>query len=79
MESFAGTSYIGRLCVRLIAFISGSKFLKSFIMHTIKAKMFGRGQDVFLLNTGLGNEETQRKVKELLHVATSTVLDDSGM
>ncbi|KAB5563682.1 hypothetical protein DKX38_003736 [Salix brachista] len=35
------------------------------------------GQDVFLLNTGLGNEETQRKVKELLHVATSTVLDDS--
>ncbi|KAJ6941974.1 hypothetical protein NC652_007913 [Populus alba x Populus x berolinensis] len=36
------------------------------------------GQDVFLLNTGLGNEETQRKVKELLHVATSTVLDDSG-
>ncbi|KAJ6327822.1 hypothetical protein OIU78_014644 [Salix suchowensis] len=36
------------------------------------------GQDVFLLNTGLGNEETQRKVKELLHVTTSTVLDDSG-
>eukprot|EP00258_Populus_trichocarpa_P036061 XP_024452080.1 ribosome biogenesis protein BOP1 homolog isoform X1 [Populus trichocarpa] len=36
------------------------------------------GQDVFLLNTGLGNEETQRKVKELLHVATSTVLDGSG-
>ncbi|KAH8514764.1 hypothetical protein H0E87_007564 [Populus deltoides] len=36
------------------------------------------GQDVFLLNTGLGNEETQRKVKELLHVTTSTVLDGSG-
>jgi hypothetical protein len=34
---------------------------------------------VFLLNTGLGNEETQRKVKELLHVATSTVLDGSGL
>ncbi|KAJ6309199.1 hypothetical protein OIU76_018737 [Salix suchowensis] len=36
------------------------------------------GQDVFLLNSGLGNEEIQRKVKELLHVETPTAPEDSG-
>lgn len=36
------------------------------------------GQDVFLLNSGLGNEEIQRKVKELLQVETPTAPEDSG-
>uniref|UniRef100_A0A6N2K7L5 Ribosome biogenesis protein BOP1 homolog n=1 Tax=Salix viminalis TaxID=40686 RepID=A0A6N2K7L5_SALVM len=36
------------------------------------------GQDVFLLNSGLGNEEIQRKVTELLHVETPTAPEDSG-
>ncbi|RWR95943.1 ribosome biogenesis protein BOP1 isoform X1 [Cinnamomum micranthum f. kanehirae] len=36
------------------------------------------GQDVLLLNTGLGNDEEQQKIKELLHVDTSAVPDESG-
>ncbi|CAK9147353.1 unnamed protein product [Ilex paraguariensis] len=36
------------------------------------------GQDVFLLNTGLGDEEEQKKIKEILHVETSTAPDGSG-
>ncbi|KAA8536573.1 hypothetical protein F0562_029051 [Nyssa sinensis] len=36
------------------------------------------GQDVFLLNTGFGNEEEQEKIKELLHVETPTMPEDSG-
>ncbi|CAL1399388.1 unnamed protein product [Linum trigynum] len=36
------------------------------------------GQDAYLLNTGLGNEETQRKVGELLHVEAAKVSDDSN-
>ncbi|KAA8545481.1 hypothetical protein F0562_020265 [Nyssa sinensis] len=31
------------------------------------------GQDVYLLNTGLGNEEEQEKIKELLHVENPTM------
>ncbi|KAH9751122.1 Ribosome biogenesis protein BOP1-like [Citrus sinensis] len=33
------------------------------------------GQDVLILNTGLGNEEEQRRVKDLLHVETPTAPD----
>ncbi|KAL5566460.1 hypothetical protein UlMin_029624, partial [Ulmus minor] len=36
------------------------------------------GQDLLLLNTGLGNAEDQERVKELLHVKTPTSPDDSG-
>ncbi|KAJ7946583.1 Ribosome biogenesis protein BOP1-like [Quillaja saponaria] len=36
------------------------------------------GPDVLLLNTGLGNEEQQTKVKELLHVETPTATHESG-
>lgn len=36
------------------------------------------GQDVFVLNTGLGNEEEQQRIKELLHVEAPTAKDDSG-
>ncbi|THG17840.1 hypothetical protein TEA_011380 [Camellia sinensis var. sinensis] len=35
-------------------------------------------QYVFLLNTGFGNEEEQKRIKELLHVETRTGPDDSG-
>ncbi|XAR49360.1 hypothetical protein NMG60_11032540 [Bertholletia excelsa] len=36
------------------------------------------GQDVFLLNTGLGNDEEQKRIKELLHIETPTGSEDSG-
>lgn len=35
------------------------------------------GQDVLILNTGVGNEEEQRRVKDLLHVETPTAPDDN--
>lgn len=35
------------------------------------------GQDILILNTGLGNEEDQRRVKELLRVETPTAPDDN--
>ncbi|XP_065856243.1 ribosome biogenesis protein BOP1 homolog isoform X2 [Euphorbia lathyris] len=36
------------------------------------------GLDLFLLNTGLGSQEVQKKVKELLHVETPIASDVSG-
>lgn len=39
---------------------------------------FCRGQDVFILNTGFGNEEDQKRVKELLHVEKNPEPDDSS-
>ncbi|KAK7412019.1 hypothetical protein VNO78_03465 [Psophocarpus tetragonolobus] len=36
------------------------------------------GQDVLLLNTCLGDEEEQKRIKELLWVDSSTASDDSG-
>ncbi|KAJ8755615.1 hypothetical protein K2173_022210 [Erythroxylum novogranatense] len=36
------------------------------------------GQDVFLMNSGLGNEEVQRKIKDLMRVEKSFAPDDSG-
>ncbi|KAJ0972940.1 hypothetical protein J5N97_020899 [Dioscorea zingiberensis] len=36
------------------------------------------GRDVLLLNTGLGNEEEQLKVKELLHVEEPVITDDAS-
>ncbi|XVF00040.1 hypothetical protein REPUB_Repub03eG0252100 [Reevesia pubescens] len=35
------------------------------------------GPDVLILNTGFGNEEEQKKVKELLHIGTPATSDDS--
>ncbi|XP_059660439.1 ribosome biogenesis protein BOP1 homolog isoform X2 [Cornus florida] len=35
------------------------------------------GQDVFLLNTGLGNEEEQKRIKELFHVEPPTAPGNS--
>lgn len=40
--------------------------------------MFFRGQEVFILNTGLGDEEEQKNIKELLHFETPVAPDDSG-
>ncbi|KAF1861115.1 hypothetical protein Lal_00000534 [Lupinus albus] len=37
------------------------------------------GQDVLLLNTYLGDEEEQKRIKELLKVDQSTATDDSGL
>ncbi|WRX08126.1 WD40 repeat - like 4 [Theobroma cacao] len=36
------------------------------------------GSDVLILNTGFGNEEQQRKAKELLQIGTPTSSDDSA-
>lgn len=36
------------------------------------------GHDVLILNTGLGSDEEQQKIKELLHVETPTEPDESG-
>ncbi|KAK9287275.1 hypothetical protein L1049_015688 [Liquidambar formosana] len=36
------------------------------------------GPDVLILNTGLGNEEEQKRIKELLLVDKPTALEDSG-
>ncbi|GLT85794.1 hypothetical protein SLE2022_039710 [Rubroshorea leprosula] len=36
------------------------------------------GADVLILNTGLGNEEEQKKIKELLRVETPAAPDESG-
>lgn len=38
--------------------------------------LFYSGADVFVLNTGLGSEEDQNKVKELLYVGVATSSDD---
>ncbi|PPD87156.1 hypothetical protein GOBAR_DD15910 [Gossypium barbadense] len=40
--------------------------------------IFDRGADVLILNTGFGNEEEQKRIKELLHIGTPTT-DDSGL
>lgn len=37
-----------------------------------------RGEDVYLLNTGLGNAEEQKSLEELLRVETGPSPDDSG-
>lgn len=37
-----------------------------------------RGEDVYLLNTGLGNAEEQKSLEELLRVETPSTPDDSG-
>lgn len=37
-----------------------------------------RGQDVLILNSGLGNEEEQKKIKELLHVENPKAPDEPG-
>ncbi|XP_050210446.1 ribosome biogenesis protein BOP1 homolog [Mercurialis annua] len=47
-------------------------------MHELPVLGVAVGQDVVLLNTGLGNDEVQKKVKELLHVGTPIAPDDSG-
>ncbi|XP_012066646.1 ribosome biogenesis protein BOP1 homolog isoform X2 [Jatropha curcas] len=45
--------------------------------HELPILAVSVGQDVIVLNTGLGSGEVQKKVKELLHVETPTVSDDS--
>lgn len=37
-----------------------------------------RGQDVLLLNTGLGNDEEQKNIEQLLRIETPGSMDDSG-
>jgi hypothetical protein len=37
-----------------------------------------RGQDVLLLNTGLGDEEEQQRIKELLLVDSPKESDETG-
>ncbi|PPR95970.1 hypothetical protein GOBAR_AA24702 [Gossypium barbadense] len=41
--------------------------------------IFDRGADVLILNTGFGNEEEQKRVKELLHIGTPTSDDSDDM
>lgn len=36
------------------------------------------GQDVFLLNTGLGNDEEQKNIEQLLRIETPGSMDDTG-
>lgn len=36
------------------------------------------GQDVLLLNTGLGNDEEQKNIEQLLHIETPGSMDDTG-
>lgn len=40
--------------------------------------LYCRAQDVFLLNTGTGDEEDQKRVEDLLHVDLPVGPDDSG-
>ncbi|KAJ4833071.1 Ribosome biogenesis protein 1 [Turnera subulata] len=47
-------------------------------LHELPIVAVAAGRDVFLLNTGLGNEEVQGKVKELLHLDMPAASDDSG-
>ena len=37
-----------------------------------------RGQDVLLLNTGLGNDEEQKNIEQLLRIETPGSMDDTG-
>ena len=48
-------------------------------MFYAKTLIFHRGPDVLILNTGFGNEEEQKKIKELLQMGTPTSSDDSGL
>ncbi|MBA0833423.1 hypothetical protein Goarm_005872 [Gossypium armourianum] len=41
--------------------------------------IFDRGADVLILNTGFGNEEEQKRIKELLHIGTPTTDDSDDM
>ncbi|KAG2704480.1 hypothetical protein I3760_05G005700 [Carya illinoinensis] len=47
-------------------------------LHELPILAVSAGQDVLLLNTGFGDEEEQKKIKEILHVETSKTPDDSG-
>lgn len=37
-----------------------------------------RGQDVLLLNTGLGNDEEQKNIEQLLRLETPGSMDEAG-
>ena len=41
-------------------------------------KQMHRGQDVLLLNTGLGNDEEQKNIEQLLRLETPGSMDDPG-
>ncbi|XP_015580760.1 ribosome biogenesis protein BOP1 homolog [Ricinus communis] len=47
-------------------------------LHELPILAIAVGQDVIVLNTGLGNAGVQKQVKELLHVSTPTAPDDPG-
>ncbi|CAK7357107.1 unnamed protein product [Dovyalis caffra] len=65
-------------CIRVWEFSEAVQYVAWNPLPELPILAVSVGQDVFLLNTGLGNEEIQRKVKELLHVETPTAPDDSG-
>lgn len=55
-------------------------FIKQSSVYVFYANtlIFDRGADVLILNTGFGNEEEQKRIKELLHIGTPTS-DGSGL
>ncbi|CAN0878292.1 Ribosome biogenesis protein BOP1 homolog [Linum grandiflorum] len=62
-------------CLKVWEFDDGIKFVSWNPELPILA--VSTGQDVYILNTGLRNEETQKKVEELLHVEKADISDDS--
>lgn len=76
VESYAWTSYIGSLHVsdllELMIIVDNIDTDLKLLSHK-----YCRGEDVYLLNSGLGNAEEQNSLEELLSVETPSA-DDSG-
>ncbi|XP_075651629.1 ribosome biogenesis protein BOP1 homolog isoform X2 [Castanea sativa] len=65
-------------CLRVWEFEEPVKFVAWNPLREIPIVAVSVGQEVFILNTGLGDEEEQKKIKELLHFETPVAPDDSG-
>lgn len=65
-------------CLRIWEIGEAVRYVAWNPLHELPILAVAAGQDVLLLNTGLGNEEVQGKVKELLHLDAPTATDDSG-
>ncbi|CAN1175029.1 Ribosome biogenesis protein BOP1 homolog [Linum perenne] len=64
-------------CLKVWEFDEGVQYVAWNPMPDLPILAVSTGQDVYILNTGLGNDETQKKVKELLHVQSAEVSDES--
>lgn len=78
MESLTTSTDLGCLCVWFFE-LSGRfvSFLMFFCM-TIGEPLPFRDRDVLILDTGLGSEEEQGKIKDLLHIEKPIIPDESG-